>query len=120
MATFKQMHSVYLKNGRKIPVTFLDWGRMKFSGQDLIDFNNEVGVFLEQVANAVTEGTIVTENIIENFNSSVGHSIEQIVGIISHRTGASIPPHEIKLKWETIMEQDPDIIVFNPDILITN
>lgn len=120
MATFKQMHSVYLKNGKKIPVTFTDWGKMKFTGQDLIDFNNEIGVFMFQVENAVNEGTLVTENIVETFTSSVGTSIEQIVGIISHRTGVSIPPHEIKLKWELIMEQDPNIIVFNPDVLISN
>lgn len=120
MATFKQMRSVYLKNGRKFPVTFLDWGRMKFSGQDLVDFNSEVSVFLDQVATAINEGTLVTENIIETFTTSSGHTIEQIVGVISHRTGPSLPPHEIKLKWETIMEQDPDIIVFNPDILISN
>jgi hypothetical protein len=118
MATYKQMHSILLKDGRKHLVDIDDWATVQLRGvrpeeydQFASDYVNEITPFYQDLLNS---GYLIRNAITETIPES---NIKIIVGITYTWAGGEERYHPKHLEWEAKFAADPTV-TYNPPILV--
>ena len=119
MITYKQMHSILLKDGRKHLVDVDDWATSQLRGindeeydQFCNDFINEITPFYQELMDS---GYFITNDITETIP---GSDVRVVVGRTHTWAGPGEPQHHEKYWfWQDKFAADP-AVTYNPPVLI--
>jgi hypothetical protein len=119
MVTYKQMHSILLKDGRKHLVDIDDWATMQLKGVRTEEYDQFVSDFVVEITpfyrNLLDSGHLIANPITETIPES---NIKIIVGYTHTWTGGEEQYHPKHQEWEAKFAADPAVIVYNPPILV--
>ena len=119
MVTYKQMHSILLKDGRKHLVDIDDWATMQLKGVRPAEYEQFVSDYVVEITpfynNLLDSGYLIANTITETIPES---NIKIIVGTTYTFAGSEERYHPKHLEWEAKFAADPALIVYNPPILV--
>jgi hypothetical protein len=114
MVTYKQLHSILLKDGKKHVVELQTWAKETLTGSDFAEFETDSQDMDPFYQNLIDTGVLTLEPITEVINTGYGNIIMQVGAVhIWQDQRISHPKYEL---WQSRFAADPNV-TYNPEIL---
>jgi hypothetical protein len=118
MAEYRQLHSILDLNGKNHAVDLQSWGNLALTGSDLTEFQTDMATLNTDFQPFITAGNIVFRSIEETVLTSESNNLTIFVGRNVTRS-EDLPVDPRMAKWVNRMQEDPQVIKYNPEIRIS-
>ena len=112
METYKQMHSILLKDGKKYAVELLEWAQKTLSTEEHTQFLADFAEYNEFHQDLVRSGKLIVESITETISDI---NITLVIGQLYTFTESRVE-HEKHALWQARFAADPNV-TYNPAVL---